>query len=32
MGFYEDLGGRGEKKIPFKGDYGELPDLDSNQD
>jgi hypothetical protein len=32
MGFYEDLGDRGDKKNPIKGAFGELPDLDSNQD
>ena len=32
MGVYEGLGDRGEKKNPLKGAYGELPDLDSNQD
>ena len=32
MEIYEGLSDRGEKKNPTKGAYGELPDLDSNQD
>ena len=32
MEIYESLSDRGEEKSPLKGAYGELPDLDSNQD
>jgi hypothetical protein len=32
MGFYEGLGGEEIRKIPSKGFFGWLPDLDSNQD
>jgi hypothetical protein len=32
MEIYEGLSDRGVKKNPLKGAYGELPDLDSNQD